>query len=405
MNELANILRTIEPYYEQMKQTLLCWGGINSGSYHEAGIKRIQQEVSSYFKQLPGQMTFQQSQPYHYVDDQGEIQDIKLGDMLHIVKDTGAPCKVLLCGHLDTVFPASDLFQRCQLLADDMLAGPGVADMKGGLLVLCHSLLALSQTPLAKKLDWEIILNADEELGSPVSSSFIHDAAERCDVGLGFEPSLSLAGEFAGKRKGSRKYSLIAHGQAAHVGRAFKQGRNAILALGEMVQQIHHFNDTMTDIIINVGCFHGGSAVNQVAETAVARLDVRATSDEVFVQFDERLKMLADFIGQEFSVVVDIHLDGQRPAKPLTVQNQQLYDLLEVTAKELSMEYKLVETGGCCDGNTMAGAGLANIDTLGVVGEGIHTRDEKMYLPSLVERTQLTTALLYKIIAGEYKPS
>lgn len=400
---MANILSTIEAQYQQMQQTLVAWSEINSGSYHINGLNQIHQELAAYFSQL-GEVVNSPAMPDHKViNNLGQAQSIALGKALHIQKNTSAPLRILLCGHMDTVFAKDSPFQQCKMLNDDKLQGPGVADMKGGLLVLFHGLWAVTKSPYNKLFDWEVIITADEEIGSPGSATLLSAAAQRCDVGLVYEPSITPEGMFAGQRKGSGKYTLVVAGTAAHVGRAFEQGRNAIVALAKIVDKIHQLNDKYPKLTVNVGKIIGGDAVNRVPDKAICYLDVRAEQSIDFVTFENDMNNITAQVCQQHEVTCQIHGGVTRAPKILSGKTKALYRGVENVANQLQQSFHCQSTGGCCDGNNLSAAGLPNIDTLGVRGNNIHSDKEYIILPSLIERAQLTALLLIQLATKTIK--
>ena len=162
------------------------------------------------------------------IDDEGLSSKQPLGEIIHIVKHPDAPKKIMLCIHMDTVYSQDDEFQTCQMTDGGQLNGPGVADAKGGLIVMLYALKTLEQSPLAGKIGWEVIINPDEEIGSPGSESFIRSRAPFCDFGLLFEPALP-GGHMVSDRKGTGNFTFIVRGKSAHSGRDFAAGRNLSL--------------------------------------------------------------------------------------------------------------------------------------------------------------------------------
>ena len=163
---------------------------------------------------------------------------------------------------------------------DGTLNGPGVADAKGGIVVMLHALQALEASPLAEHIGWEVLLNPDEEIGSPGSRPLIDSIAPRCDFGLLFEPALG-DNQLVSWRKGSGNFSLLVRGRSAHAGRAFAEGRNALVAAAKVVQAISDLN-TDPEVTFNVARIDGGSPMNVVPDLAIVRANVRVrTADEL----------------------------------------------------------------------------------------------------------------------------
>lgn len=269
--------------------------------------------------------------------------------------------------------------------------------MKGGLVVMLYALCALEQSPLASSIGWEVIINPDEEIGSPASSAILAQAASQFSFGLVYEPALTPDGILAGQRKGSGKFSIAVSGRAAHVGRAFQEGRNAIVGLAQLVSTIDKLNGQRPGVTINIGYCHGGGAVNIVPDKAICHLDVRtvATEDEAWLSqaftdiinaFNQQSELQAECIGQ-----------FTRPPKLMDKTTILLYEWAAKQAAGIGINLQWQATGGCCDGNNLAAAGLPNIDTLGVRGGAIHSDKEFVVVNSLPERAQLTALLLFKL--------
>ena len=180
---------------------------------------------------------------------------------------------------MDTVFAADHAFQHYQYVDDNCVNGPGVADMKGGLLVMLTALQALELSPNATNLGWEVLINADEEIGSIGSAPLLHDSALRNHLGLIYEPSMP-DGTLAGARKGSGNFSLLIRGKAAHAGREHHLGRNAIAALATAMTALDNLNQHSDNITVNLGRIVGGGAVNVVPDLAICHFNVRTVTHE-----------------------------------------------------------------------------------------------------------------------------
>ena len=394
---IKKYLKPLDTIFNEAKQTLIDWSNINSGSYHLDGLQKMYRILHQHFSQLGGKAESLPGESYDFVTNTGTIIQQKTGNLLKISKPFSPGMKkVLLCGHMDTVFAPSDPFQTVRQIGQDQLNGPGVADMKGGLLVIYYALLALEQSPFADKIAWQILINADEEIGSLGSAKQLSMAAAQADFGLVYEPSMTPEGCFAGQRKGSGKFSIIVTGKQAHAGRAFYEGRNAICHLAAMVSDIHRLNDPTSTLTVNVGVFHGGQALNVVPDKAVAKLDVRYQTEADQVNFSNQLSELVERHQHE-DYQVDVVGGFSRPTKPLTPETENLFFLLQEVGECLDQKIEWRPSGGCCDGNNLSAKGLPVIDTLGVRGGKIHSSEEFMYLDSIIERSQLSALLLMRL--------
>lgn len=367
---------------------------VNSGSYNVAGIKQIAKLLAPALAELNCQVESVDLPPVMEINNAGTTSEHQLGSMLRCYKRLDAPLQVLLVGHMDTVFTVDHSFQDCREVAANKLNGPGVADMKGGIVIMLEALRAFEQLPFANKLGWEVILTPDEEIGSPSTKPILMQAAQRHTLGLVYEPAMDEQGTLAGQRKGSGDFTLVARGKAAHAGRAFAEGRSAIYALAKLIDAINELNQRRPTVTINVGNIQGGGPVNIVPDLCVARLNVRLTdaADETWLaaEFDR----LTQVVAKQTGVVITLHGGFHKKPKYITGKTAQLYELVREVGKSLQLTITWQPTGGCCDGNNLSAAGLANVDTMGVRGANIHTSAEFLVIDSLAERARLSTALL-----------
>jgi glutamate carboxypeptidase len=314
-----------------------------------------------------------------------------------VARRVGPGPRVLLCGHLDTVHDPRGPFQRLELSADRRRAtGPGAADMKGGLLVAVAALEALADAGLAPA--WTFILNSDEETGSYCSDRVLRAvAAEGHAAGLVFEPALP-DGSLVTQRPGSGQFALRATGTPAHVGRDFAMGVSAITALAEKILAISRHADPARGKIVNVGVIKGGAATNIVPDEAWAWGNVRFGGTDAATSERELAAALDALAGTTpAGAKVEVLRSFARPAKPMTPGVERLAHAARAAAEDLGQTLPFGTTGGVCDGNNLQAAGIPVIDTLGVRGGGLHTPDEWIEVPSLVERAQLAAVLIARL--------
>jgi glutamate carboxypeptidase len=247
---------------------------------------------------------------------------------------------------------------------------------------------------------WEVLINPDEEIGSPGSAPLLIQAAKRNHLGLVFEPSLP-DGNLVGARKGSGNFTVIARGKAAHAGRSPQLGRNAIDALARFIVGLESLDDAGGAITTNVGYVHGGGPVNVVPDLAECRFNVRVTTPDDQRAFEDGRKRLAEEINRIEGISLELHGRFTRPPKPLDAKTLKLLEQVAACGRDLGLSLQWRPTGGACDGNNLAAAGLTTIDSLGVTGGDIHSSDEYILLDSLAERAKLTALLLMKLAAGE----
>lgn len=305
--------------------------------------------------------------------------------------------KALLAGHLDTVFHPEGPFRSLTIAADGATAtGPGVVDMKGGILIAVNALEALKECGI--DLPWVFCLNSDEETGSYFSEPALRLAAREADVGLALEPALP-DGSLAVERKGSGQFYIEARGKSAHAGRDFEHGISAVYALAEALLGAERLIDLPQGVTVNVGPIVGGGATNAVPDRAAAWGNVRYPSPEQGEALSAAFAQLAGRDKRGAEIIVERSFN--RPAKPMTDATLGLAERARSAAEDLGQSLPFASTGGVCDGNILQDAGLPTIDTLGVRGGGLHTEQEWIDLRSLVERSQLLACLLMRLGAAD----
>ena len=360
---------------------------INSGSTNLEGLAHVADELAAAYADLNGELQRVDSLPRQQVLDSGRVVSEPLGQSLVIRKRPEADRRVLLCIHMDTVYGVDHSFQSCRWLEDGNLNGPGVADAKGGLVVMLEALRAVESSPWASSIGWDVLINPDEEIGSPGSLPLIRELAPANDFGLLFEPALA-EDALVSWRKGSGNFSLVIRGRSAHAGRAFDQGRNAIKAAAEMAIVIDSWNER-PDVTCNLGRVAGGGALNVVPDLAVLRFNARVKSTEDQEWVTEQLASLVAEFHQRDGFSVDCHGEFSSPPKPITPELESLQARIERSGQALGLHIHWQGTGGASDGNKFAAAGLANIDTMGPCGGHIHSSDEFLVPSSLVPRAKL----------------
>ena len=381
-----------------MTELLVRLCNVNSGTMNVAGVKLVAEMMMDEFASLGGSASLKDIPSLESINDHGEAVTMPLGPAVHVSKRPDVKPRVLLCIHTDTVYPQDHDFQTCSAIAGRRINGPGVADAKGGLVVLLYALKALEQSPLAEKIGWEVILNPDEELGSPGSESFLKERAAEADYGMLFEPALP-DGTMVSWRKGTGNFTFVFRGQAAHSGREFERGRNAIVACARMMDAIHGLN-TDPDITLNIGRISGGGPLNIVPDLAIGRVNVRVKTLEQRDAIESQLKKLADKFNGTDDISVEMTGRFTSPPKQISEGTAQLQQIIEDCGAVLGAEVKWRGTGGASDGNKFAAAGLANIDTFGVLGGNIHSRDEFVIVDSLVPRAKLAALTLLSLAAN-----
>lgn len=391
-------LTWLDTRHDAMLASTIRLAEINSGSLNPAGVNAVGELLIALCQPLEGQVERLSLPPFVRITDSGEPVSCPLGDAIRIRKRPEAPLQVYLGGHLDTVYAPDHPFQQVRWLDRQRLSGPGVTDLKGGLLVMINALMAFERSPWAEQIGWEILLNPDEEIGSPSSAPLIAEAASRVQLGLIYEPCMP-DGSLAGARKGSGNFSVVVRGRAAHAGREHHLGRNAIRALCDYIAALDRLNGQRPGVTINPGFVHGGGAVNTVPDHCMARFNIRIEQPEDEAWCLQQLQRLGDDINRREGIRLSLHGAFGRKPKSLTAANLELLKLVQHCGSELGLTLDWQATGGCCDGNNLAAAGIPNVDTLGVQGGAIHSEQEYLCVDSLVPRARLSALLLMRLAA------
>ena len=379
------------------------WSEINSGTYNLDGLAEMEEELVEAFAALNPDTTDRIELPAApSVDAGGNVVTAPLGKAIRFTKRADAKVRVLLVIHYDTVFGIDHPFQRTQILdGADALNGPGVVDAKGGILVMLSALRALEESGAASNLGWEVILNPDEEIGTPGAAALLREAVGRNHLGLVYEPALS-DGSLVGPRKGSGTFTVVVRGRPAHAGRDFDKGRSAILAMAELIRALPP--RPRPGLIINCGRIAGGNAVNIVPDLAIASFNVRADTDDDRFWFEQLVHGTAAQLEHREGIRVSLHGQFNSPPKPLDARSAKLMESILVCARELGVNPEVKPSGGTCDGNKLAAAGLPVVDSLGPVGGDLHSEREYVLLGSLIERAKVSALLLHKLATGEVLP-
>lgn len=371
------------------------WAEINSGTTHQEGVERMARALIPLFTSLGATLQRIPLPPLETLDGRGDPSLLPLTDLVRFSIRPDAPIQLLLCGHLDTVYPADSPFQHCSWLPNGMLNGPGVADMKGGLAILLSALQSLESSPQKERIGWRVLLNPDEEMGSLSSAPYLQQEARSAHLGLIFEPSLP-SGHLVSGRKGSANFTLVAKGLSAHVGRNPEEGRSAINGLLDLLQVVRTLANQET--LLNLGRIRGGEAVNQVADRATCQLNLRGYQLE---EAASNLQTIVRELDGKNGIALSLHGSITRPPKPFDAKQRPLFEQIRQCGKELGIEIEWQESGGVCDGNLVAAQGIPVVDTLGARGGALHSPNEWLDPESLAERSQLTALFLEKLALGE----
>jgi len=375
------------------------WAAINTGTGNLPGLERQAQKLADAFASLPGTVELVDPAPVTGIAADGSEFEKPNGQHLVVRVRPTANRRILLTGHMDTVFPADHPFQSMRWLEDGVLNGPGLADMKGGISVMLHALMAFEASPGASALGYDVLINSDEETGSLASSALIAEMAQGKLAALTYEPAALPDGTLAHARGGTGNYSVIVTGKSAHAGRNPHEGRNAIVAAADLILRIKGME--RGDITVNPAKLEGGAANNVVPDHAVLRFNIRPKSTEAMESFDSDLNEVLRSIEADHGVSLHRHGGVTRPPKAVDDQAQRLFDLVRECGAELGQDIKWQSTGGVCDGNNIAACGIPVVDTMGVRGGAIHSADEFLITASLAERAALSALVISRLAAGD----
>jgi glutamate carboxypeptidase len=395
MNNAA-ALEWIDGQQDRMVSTVINWCNINSGSRNLNGLAAMSAALQSAFAPLGGDMRELDVAPETIVDNAGRSVAIPLGKAISIRKRPNARMQVFLGIHMDTVYGLEHLFQKVRRVDEHTLNGPGVADAKGGLCVMLITLEALEQSECAAQIGWEVLINPDEELGSPGSASLLTECARRNQVGLVFEPAYA-DGTLVGERKGSGNFSAIIHGKSAHAGRDFHQGRNAIHAAAELVIALEELNRLHPEMTLNVGRIDGGGPTNIVPDLAIVRFNARLPAHFQRERAEAELQRVIENVRRREGIQVELSGGFTSPARPMDVVTTRLYGQLADCGKEMGLAINWHSSGGVSDANKLAAAGLPVIDTLGPCGGNLHSDQEFLLTDTLTQKAKLAAMFLLKL--------
>ncbi|MCJ1961955.1 hydrolase [Novosphingobium mangrovi (ex Hu et al. 2023)] len=370
----------------------LDWAGVNSGTANLDGLATMAQKLGDAFAQLPGEVSLVEPTAVEKVDSGGKPQAQPHGRHLVLSVRPEAARRVILTGHMDTVYAREHPFQTCDWLDSDTLHGPGTADMKGGLALMLEGLLAYEKAQ--PTLGYDVMINADEETGSLSSNALIARLAKDKLFALTYEPALP-DGSMARARPGSGNYAVVIHGRSAHAGRNPEDGRNAILAASDLALRLAA--GRRDGLSVNPARIEGGGPNNTVPDLAILHFNLRPRTPELAEAAEALVEAAIAEVTRLHEVAIHVHGGVSRPPKPISNRTDALYGVVSKAASDLGQAMSWKDTGGVCDGNNIAATGVPVLDTMGVLGGAIHSPDEFMLASSLAPRAQLTALVLHRI--------
>lgn len=373
------------------------WAAINSGSRNLAGLAIMADLLADAFSILHGEIRLIEPGEVEAINPDGGIEPVLHGQHLHLSVRPHASVRLLLTGHMDTVFPADHVFQEVKWIDANRLNGPGVADMKGGLAVMLAALQAVEAAEEFAQIGYDVVINSDEELGSLSSAALLRQVALGKIAALTYEPALP-DGTLAGARAGSGNFSIIVSGRSAHAGRNPEEGRNALLAAADLALRLKAGSGS--GFTCNPARIDGGGPNNVVPDKAILRVNFRPRTAEAEQRAQQLIKQSIADVSRDHDVTMQVHGSSGRPPKPIDDRAMSLFKLVRQCGAELGLPIEWRDTGGVCDGNNIAACGVAVVDTMGVRGGAIHSEEEYLIVESLAERAQLSALTLLRIAQG-----
>lgn len=358
---------------------------ISSGSFNIEGVKEVQNYC---IEILQRHSCLEKAEVSHQYLQNKEQQS----SLLHIYgpRKSNPRARILFCGHADTVFERSNSFKGVKKLDEFHWTGPGILDMKVGLLMAVSLIIELSGRQ-DSDLQWDLVITGDEELGSPLSQGYLEKIANNYDLGLVFEPSFE-DGALASSRMGSAYLQVEVTGKPAHVGRNFHEGRNAITTICQFASWIDQ--QQSQNLILNLGTIKGGEKLNIVAQHAYLKANIRFAEHNDFKKLIKAINDQVLIYQAQNQVQIQLSHHISRPPRTLNRRQKALHTQLMEIAKLLNISLSWRATGGVCDGNNLAAAGLVVLDNIGAQGWGIHTQEETLQITSIEPRLRLLSKLL-----------
>jgi glutamate carboxypeptidase len=374
-------LHYFEQRREQMVDTIRRLVEIESPSDNKHAVDRFSAFVAEQFAALGGRAEF------HRVADFGN----------HLQVDFAGETQqkpVLLLGHYDTVYPLGSLATMPCRVGNGRLLGPGVLDMKSGIVLMLYAIEGLQAWHGRLPRPVTVLLVSDEEVGSESSRAITERLARGSAAVLVLEPSYGSKGAVKTARKGVGEYSLKVTGSASHSGLDFEKGQSAILEMARQILAISKMVDVKRGLTLNVGLVQGGTRVNVVAAEATATIDVRVARMKDAAAIDQRLRSLKPF---NRKCKLEIHGGVNRPPMERTAGVATLYGKATLVARQVGWKLSEAAVGGGSDGNFTAGLGIPTLDGLGGVGDGAHAVHEFITISELPRRAALLAGLIESV--------
>jgi glutamate carboxypeptidase len=396
--EMCEIIASRE---DRMMSTLEEWVNINTGSWNVEGKRILAQKITEKLVRLGFRVDVREVDTRRWPTQTQEL----LGPLIIGRRAAGSvsvfkPARFLLVGHYDTVFEPDSEFKRLTMKdeARRIATGPGVADMKGGIVIMLEALSALDSQGLLDLAEWTVVMNPDEEISSPASGDWIRGYSRVSDYGFVFEMAHG-SGAMVRSRRGIGQYFMSIQGVAAHMGSAAAKGASAVLEMAHKIIQAESTSDEMKGVSVRAGIVGGGEKINIVPERADAWFDIRFERPEDGYR---TLKKLDEITGVASVPHTSAYGIGRlvRPPKIASKRSDRLLQAHADVARDIGLELPdpIVLAGGGTDGSLMQDEGLPTLDSMGVVGGDAHTDREFADMNTLKERAAVCAVLLKRLM-------
>jgi glutamate carboxypeptidase len=383
----TELRRIAQTRYEGFVDELRSMVDVDCGSYTPAGVNRIADRCEERFR--TGGWSVDR-RPHVPAADEAQLGDLVIGTL----EGAGGPA-VLLVGHMDTVFDEGTVAERPFRIEGDRALGPGVSDMKGGLLTGFTAVEVLQEVGFDRFGRITYVCNPDEEIGSPFSGPVIRDLASGFDAALVLEGAREN-GDVVSARKGITDYVVTIRGRAAHAGVEPERGRSAVLEAAHKTIALQSLNGRWPGVTVNVGVIHGGTRTNVVAERCELHVDLRSPEASTLDEASAEIERICTANAVP-DVTTTVHANGWHRPMEKQEGGARLARIAIDVAAGLGFAIRDAATGGASDANTTSAAGTPTVDGLGPVGGDDHSPSEWLDLSSVVPRVALLAGIITRL--------
>ncbi|GCE10146.1 M20 family metallopeptidase [Tengunoibacter tsumagoiensis] len=379
-------LPLFQSYQDELLQRLALLVNIDSGTGQVEGINQVMAHLQQWLTELDFIVTLHPNDEF--------------GANLVARRQGKGTRKILLVGHVDTVYAAGAVQAQPFAIQDGVAHGPGVIDMKSGVVMGLYALRALLESGFDQFGELVVVWNNDEEVGSPGSSALLQQIAHEVDYGLVLEPSGKPTG-LTQARKGADKYVLEISGVSAHSGVEPYKGRSAVIELAHKILAIQNLHALFPGVTFNITRLSSSETLNIVPDQASCHISVRAFSLQALEAAGEALNEVASSSTLPGTKIKLTCTHGRRPYEPTPAVSHML-ELAKIEGEGVGLKLHAEPKGGVSDANNLMAAGLPTLDTLGPVGGGMHNLDiEHLRVASLPVRGALVAGLIHRLCLSE----